>query len=260
MSEPIAPYHERLPELETRAQRARQPRHAGARRLGRSARSRTSTARERLRGGPAARLQDPRRAARQGLPGGRHPVPRPAARAALPVLPRAQAPPQRPVLRRPTCGRRAAACSARSLPNLARRRLPVHQDAPAPRRGLRRSRSTTRCCTPSGMVERALTEALDPGRHTSARADELQVLERLQDILLRERVVTAYQPILRHAGRHGHGLRGPLARAARLGPRVRRRALRRRQDHNLLDRAGPAVPPARAPAPRAASPPTRRSS
>jgi EAL domain-containing protein (putative c-di-GMP-specific phosphodiesterase class I) len=46
------------------------------------------------------------------------------------------------------------------------------------------------------VIERALEEALSQAAH-QRRADDLQVLERLQDILLRERVVTAYQPILR---------------------------------------------------------------
>lgn len=46
------------------------------------------------------------------------------------------------------------------------------------------------------VIERAIEEALEQARH-QRRAEQLQVLERLQDILLRERVVTAYQPILR---------------------------------------------------------------
>ena len=45
-------------------------------------------------------------------------------------------------------------------------------------------------------IERALEEALSQAAHLR-RADELLTLERLQDILLRERVATAYQPILR---------------------------------------------------------------
>jgi EAL domain-containing protein (putative c-di-GMP-specific phosphodiesterase class I) len=45
-------------------------------------------------------------------------------------------------------------------------------------------------------VERAIEEALAQAAH-QRRAEELSVLERLQDILLRERVATAYQPILR---------------------------------------------------------------
>jgi len=46
------------------------------------------------------------------------------------------------------------------------------------------------------VIERALEEALQQASH-ERHAEELGVLERLQDILLRERVVTAYQPILR---------------------------------------------------------------
>lgn len=45
------------------------------------------------------------------------------------------------------------------------------------------------------IVRRAVREALAMGRH-HRQAEELQVLERLLDIILRERVVTAYQPIL----------------------------------------------------------------
>jgi EAL domain-containing protein (putative c-di-GMP-specific phosphodiesterase class I) len=45
-------------------------------------------------------------------------------------------------------------------------------------------------------IERAIEEALAQAAHLR-RADELLTLERLQDILLRERVATAYQPILR---------------------------------------------------------------
>jgi EAL domain-containing protein (putative c-di-GMP-specific phosphodiesterase class I) len=46
------------------------------------------------------------------------------------------------------------------------------------------------------VVRRALQEALEVAAH-QRRTDSLLVLERLQDIILRERVVTAYQPILR---------------------------------------------------------------
>jgi EAL domain-containing protein (putative c-di-GMP-specific phosphodiesterase class I) len=49
---------------------------------------------------------------------------------------------------------------------------------------------------PGRMVERAIDEALSQAMH-QRQAEELQVLERLQDILLRDRVVTAYQSILR---------------------------------------------------------------
>src|SRR5262245_33857 len=46
------------------------------------------------------------------------------------------------------------------------------------------------------VIERALNEALLQGEH-HRRSEELMVLERLQDVMLRERVVTSYQPILR---------------------------------------------------------------
>jgi EAL domain-containing protein (putative c-di-GMP-specific phosphodiesterase class I) len=49
---------------------------------------------------------------------------------------------------------------------------------------------------PVRMVERAVEEALSQAAHMR-RAEEHLVLERLQDILLRERVVTSYQPIKR---------------------------------------------------------------
>ena len=46
------------------------------------------------------------------------------------------------------------------------------------------------------MVERAFEEALAQAAHLR-RSEKLLILERLQDVLLRENVVTAYQPILR---------------------------------------------------------------
>jgi EAL domain-containing protein (putative c-di-GMP-specific phosphodiesterase class I) len=49
---------------------------------------------------------------------------------------------------------------------------------------------------PERIVQRAVAEALAFAAHQK-KADEITVLERLQDILLRERVITAYQPILR---------------------------------------------------------------
>jgi EAL domain-containing protein (putative c-di-GMP-specific phosphodiesterase class I) len=49
---------------------------------------------------------------------------------------------------------------------------------------------------PGRMVERAIQEALAQAAH-QRKSDEQLVLERLQDILLREKVVTSYQPILR---------------------------------------------------------------
>ena len=49
---------------------------------------------------------------------------------------------------------------------------------------------------PARMVERAFEDALAQAAH-QRRSDELLTLERLQDVLLRERVVTAYQRIFR---------------------------------------------------------------
>ena len=48
---------------------------------------------------------------------------------------------------------------------------------------------------PERILRRALEDALDVAAH-SRRGDEIQVRERLQDLILRERVVTAYQPIM----------------------------------------------------------------
>jgi EAL domain-containing protein (putative c-di-GMP-specific phosphodiesterase class I) len=48
---------------------------------------------------------------------------------------------------------------------------------------------------PGRIIGRALDEAVDVAAH-QRKADDLQVRERLQDIIVRERVVTAYQPIL----------------------------------------------------------------
>ena len=49
---------------------------------------------------------------------------------------------------------------------------------------------------PARMVERAFEDALAQASH-QRRSEELLVLERLQDVLLRQHVATAYQPILR---------------------------------------------------------------
>jgi EAL domain-containing protein (putative c-di-GMP-specific phosphodiesterase class I) len=49
---------------------------------------------------------------------------------------------------------------------------------------------------PERILSRAFRDALSFATY-QRRGEELQVLERLQDIILRERVVTAYQPILR---------------------------------------------------------------
>ena len=49
---------------------------------------------------------------------------------------------------------------------------------------------------PERIMRRALADALDYAAH-SRRADQIQVRERLQDLILRERVITAFQPIMR---------------------------------------------------------------
>jgi EAL domain-containing protein (putative c-di-GMP-specific phosphodiesterase class I) len=49
---------------------------------------------------------------------------------------------------------------------------------------------------PERAIRRAIQDALELAAH-SRRADQLQVREKLQDIILRERVITAFQPILK---------------------------------------------------------------
>jgi EAL domain-containing protein (putative c-di-GMP-specific phosphodiesterase class I) len=62
---------------------------------------------------------------------------------------------------------------------------------------------------PERILSRAFRDALSFARY-QRRGEELQILERLQDIILRERVITAYQPILRlkdiSRGARGSGL------------------------------------------------------
>jgi EAL domain-containing protein (putative c-di-GMP-specific phosphodiesterase class I) len=53
---------------------------------------------------------------------------------------------------------------------------------------------------PERAIRRAIQEALDMAAH-ARKADQIAVRERLQDIILRERVITAYQPILKLADR-----------------------------------------------------------
>ncbi len=81
------------------------------------------------------------------------------------------------------------------VPNLSRAAFPYMK--PAPRLDVGHGLAIYNpLLHPGRMVERAFEEALAQASH-QRRADELLVLERLQDVLLRERVVTAYQPILR---------------------------------------------------------------
>jgi EAL domain-containing protein (putative c-di-GMP-specific phosphodiesterase class I) len=81
------------------------------------------------------------------------------------------------------------------VPNLSRAAFPYMK--PAPRLDVGHGLAIYNpLLHPGRMVERAFEEALAQASH-QRRAEELLVLERLQDVLLRERVVTAYQPILR---------------------------------------------------------------
>jgi EAL domain-containing protein (putative c-di-GMP-specific phosphodiesterase class I) len=81
------------------------------------------------------------------------------------------------------------------VPNISRAAFPYMK--PAPRLDVGHGLAIYNpLLHPGRMVERAVEEALAQASH-QRRAEELLVLERLQDVLLRERVVTAYQPILR---------------------------------------------------------------
>jgi EAL domain-containing protein (putative c-di-GMP-specific phosphodiesterase class I) len=81
------------------------------------------------------------------------------------------------------------------VPNLARAAFPYIKTAPRLEVGHGLAVHNPLLHT-ERVVERAVEEAVSLAAHLR-RAEELLVLERLQDILLRERVVTAYQPILR---------------------------------------------------------------
>jgi len=81
------------------------------------------------------------------------------------------------------------------VPNLARAAFPYIKNAPRIEVGHGLAVHNP-LLHPDRVIERAFEEALSQAAHLR-RADELLVLERLQDVLLRERVVTAYQPILR---------------------------------------------------------------
>jgi len=81
------------------------------------------------------------------------------------------------------------------VPNLSRAAFPYIK--PSPRLEVGRGLAIYNpLLHPGRIVERAIKEALAQAAH-QRRSDELVVLERLQDVLLRDRVVTAYQPILR---------------------------------------------------------------
>ena len=81
------------------------------------------------------------------------------------------------------------------VPNLSRAAFPYIKSAPRIEVGHGLALHNP-LLHPDRVIERAFEEALSQAAHIR-RAEELLVLERLQDILLRERVVTAYQPILR---------------------------------------------------------------
>jgi EAL domain-containing protein (putative c-di-GMP-specific phosphodiesterase class I) len=81
------------------------------------------------------------------------------------------------------------------LPNLSRAAFPYTKQAPRLEVG-HGLVVYNPLLHPERSVERALEEALAHAAH-QRRAEELVSLERLQDVLLRERVVTCYQPIVR---------------------------------------------------------------
>lgn len=81
------------------------------------------------------------------------------------------------------------------LPNLARAAFPYMKTLPAIDLGQGLALHNP-LVHPARIIERALRDALDLASH-HRKAEELQVLERLQDLILRERIVTAYQPIMR---------------------------------------------------------------
>ena len=147
-----------------------------------------------LRGGPAAGLQDPRGVAGQGLPPGRHALPRPARGACASCSCSTASGGGTSPLSVADLRTARGPGSCRSLvPNLVPGRLPLHQDRRPASTWATASPSTTRCCTPSGSSS-ARSRRRSPRPPTSAGPRSSLVLERLQDILLRERVVTAYQP------------------------------------------------------------------
>jgi EAL domain-containing protein (putative c-di-GMP-specific phosphodiesterase class I) len=83
------------------------------------------------------------------------------------------------------------------------------------------------------MVERAIQEAVAQAAH-QRRSDDQLVLEHLQDILLRERVVVAYQPILRMKEGTVMGFEA-LARGPRgSGLETARALFDAAEEHNLL--------------------------
>jgi EAL domain-containing protein (putative c-di-GMP-specific phosphodiesterase class I) len=97
-------------------------------------------------------------------------------------------------------------------PNLARAAFPYLKTAPRIELGQALALHNPLVHT-ERIVRRALHEALESAEH-HRRTESLQELERLQDLVLRERVVTAYQPILRLGDRTVLGFEA-LSRGAR---------------------------------------------
>jgi len=79
-------------------------------------------------------------------------------------------------------------------PNLARAAFPYIKNPPPLEVGYAMAVHNP-LIHPERIIRRALAEALDFAAH-SRRAESLLVRERLQDLILRDRVVTAYQPIM----------------------------------------------------------------
>ena len=214
----------------------------------------------RLRGGAAAGLQAPRRAAGQGLPARGHPLPRPAAGPALPVLPRPQAAAQRRPSRSPTCAPCAAGSLASLVPNLARAAFPYIKTAAPHRGGLRPRHPQPPPAPRADRSQRAVEEALSTRPPTRRRADEIAgagAAAGHPPPRARGDRLPAHPA---HEGGHDHGLRGPLAGAPGLGPRGGRRPLRGRHRRTTCSSSSTASAGSGPCSPRAASPRTRRSS
>ena len=121
------------------------------------------------------------------------------------------------------------------------------------------SPSITLSSTRRGSSRRAFEDALETAAHERL-SNRLQVREQLQDLLVRGKVITAYQPILRMKDRTVLGFEA-LSRGPRgTRTRVRRRALRSRRGARAARGAGPPVPRCARCSPRGVSRPTRESS
>jgi EAL domain-containing protein (putative c-di-GMP-specific phosphodiesterase class I) len=79
-------------------------------------------------------------------------------------------------------------------PNMARAAFPYVKKAPLVEIGYGMAVYNP-LIHPERIFRRAIEDALELAAH-SRRAEQIQVRERLQDLILRERVITAYQPIL----------------------------------------------------------------